>query len=134
MARLNNLNEIFRVQGEVLAHGEETVEPLAELLLSPPSTFVEPRVAAAECLGAIGGDKAIDALIRVLHSHDLQSLGPVRRFAEEAVRNATACRLARFPRRRVIGALLCSLRESRLIGAGEALATLGEKAEARSCA
>jgi hypothetical protein len=62
VARLNNLHEIFRVQAEILSHDEEVVEPLTALLLSEPSTFPEPRVAAAECLGAIGGDKAIAAL------------------------------------------------------------------------
>jgi HEAT repeat protein len=96
VGRLNNLNEIFRVQGEILSYGEATAEPLMELLLSPPSTFPEPRVAAAECLGAIGGDKAVDALIRVLDYHDLARMGPVQRFAEETVRNAAARRLARF--------------------------------------
>ena len=54
VARLNNLNEIFRVRGEILGCGEAAVEPLAELLLSPPSAFSEARVAAAECLGALG--------------------------------------------------------------------------------
>ena len=124
--RLNNLNEIFRVQGEILAHGEEFVEPLAALLLSEPSGFPEPRVAAAECLGAIGGEKAIAALIQVLDYYDLQPLGPVQRFAEETVRNAAARRLGRFPEPHVIAALLSSLSGARLIGAGEALAKLGE--------
>ena len=54
VGRLNNLHEIFRVQGEILTYGEEAVEPLAALLVSEPSGFSEPRVAAAECLGAIG--------------------------------------------------------------------------------
>ena len=122
VARLNNLHEIFRVQGEILAYGEETVEPLAELLLSPPSTFSEPRVAAAECLGAIGGDQAVDALIRVLDYHDLETLGPVQRFAEDAVRNVAARRLARFASPKVCDSLLLALQRNHLIGAGQALA------------
>jgi HEAT repeat protein len=126
VARLNNLHEIFRVQGEILTYGEETVEPLAELLLSPPSTFSEPRVAAAECLGAIGGDKAVDALIRVLDYHDLETLGPVQRFAEDAVRNVAARRLARFPSPKVCDSLLLALQRNHLIGAGQALAHLGD--------
>jgi len=124
VARLNNLHEIFRVQGEILSCGEEIVEPLAALLLSEPSAFPEPRVAAAECLGTIGSDKAVDALIRVLDYFDLETLGPVQRFAEETVRNAAARRLARFRRARVIDALLSSLTRDHLIGAGEALAQL----------
>lgn len=57
VARLNNLYEIFRVQAEILSHGEEIVKPLAGLLFSEPSTFPEPRVAAAECLGIMGGGR-----------------------------------------------------------------------------
>jgi HEAT repeat protein len=126
VARLNNLNEIFRAQGEIFAYGEETVEPLAELLLSPPSTFPEPRVAAAECLGTIGGDKAVGALIRVLDCHDVESLGPVQRFAEDTVRNVAARRLARFTSPKVRDSLLLALQNNHLIGAGQALAHLGD--------
>jgi HEAT repeat protein len=126
VARLNNLHEIFRVQGEILTYGEETVEPLAELLLSAPSTFSEPRVAAAECLGAIGGDTAVDALIRVLDRYSLNSLGPVQRFVEETVRNVAARRLCRFSSPKVHDALLLALQRNHLIGAGQALAYLGD--------
>jgi HEAT repeat protein len=128
VGRLTNLHEIFRVQGEILCYGEATVAPLTELLLSPPSTFPEPRVAAAECLGAIGGDKAVNALIRVLDFYDSKTLGPVQRFAEETVRNAAARRLARFREPHVIAALLSALQRDHLIGAGQALATMGEAA------
>jgi HEAT repeat protein len=126
VGRLNNLHEIFRVQGEILSYGEEAVEPLAALLLSEPSGFPEPRVAAAECLGAIGSETAIAALIQILDRHDLESLGPVQRFAEEMVRNAAARRLGRFRQPLVVDALLSSLRRDHLIGAGEALAQLAE--------
>jgi HEAT repeat protein len=126
VARLNNLHEIFRVQTEILSCGEATVEPLAQLLLSAPSGFPEPRVAAAECLGAIGGDKAVDALIRVLDYYDLEILGPVQRFAEETVRNVAARRLAQFDCSKVRDALLLALQRNHLIGAGQALAHLGD--------
>ena len=126
VGRLSNLHEIFRVQCEILAHGEECVEPLAALLLSEPSGFPEPRVAAAECLGAIGGDKAIAALIRVLDYHDLKILGPVQRFAEETVRNTAARRLSRFTSQVVCDSLLAALRRDHLIGAGQSLAALGD--------
>jgi hypothetical protein len=39
VGRLNNLHEIFRVQGEILAYGEQAIEPLSALLLSEPSGF-----------------------------------------------------------------------------------------------
>jgi HEAT repeat protein len=125
VARLQNLHEIFRAQGEILCHGEEAVEPLAAMLLSSPSTFPQPRVAAAECLGVIGDARAIDALIRVLDHYDLQSLGPVQRLAEETVRNAAAQQLGRFPLSQVIGALCTALTRDHLIEAGVALARLG---------
>lgn len=126
VGRLNNVHEIFRIQCEILARGEETVESLAALLLSEPSGFPEPRVAAAECLGAIGTETAVEALIRVLYYHDLTALGPVQRFAEETVRNAAARRLARFRQRQVVAALLLSLQRDHLIGAGQALAEMHE--------
>jgi HEAT repeat protein len=127
VARLNNLHEIFRVQGEILVHGQAAVEPLVALLLSPPSTFPQPRVAAAECLGAIGSETAIDALIRVLDYNNLQALGPVQRLAEETVRNAAARQLGKFPFPHVIDALLAALKRDHLIEAGVTLAQLGEK-------
>jgi HEAT repeat protein len=126
VARLNNLHKIFRVQGEILACGEATVEPLAELLLSPPSAFSEARVAAAECLGTLGSDQAVDALIRVLDYYDLDALGAVQRFAEETVRNIAARRLCRFPTPMVCDALLLALQNIHLIGAGQALAHMGD--------
>lgn len=71
------------------------------------------------------GEEAVDALIRALEHFDLETLGPVQRFAEQMVRNTAARRLARFRQARVIQALLASLRRDHLIGAGEALAQLG---------
>ncbi len=126
VARLHNLHEIFRVQGELLLYGEDAVEPLAALLLSPPSTFPQPRVAAAENLGIIGSEEAVDALIRVLDYNDLQAIGPVQCLAEETVRNAAARQLGRFSFPRVVEALLASLQQDHLIEAGVALAQLGE--------
>ncbi len=126
VARLHNLHEIFRVQGEILLYGEAAVEPLAEFLLSPSSTFPQPRVAAAECLGILGSERAIDALVCVLEYNDLQIIGPVQRLAEETVRNAAARQLGRFPLPRVIAALLAALQQDHLIEAGVALAQLGE--------
>lgn len=127
VARLNNLHEIFRVQGEILFHGAMAVEPLAALLLSPPSPFPQPRVAAAECLGIIGGERAIDALIRVLDYTDLRAIGPVQRLAEETVRNAAARQLGRFSLPRVVAALLAALKHDHLIEAGVALAQRGDE-------
>jgi HEAT repeat protein len=68
----------------------------------------------------------VDALIRVLDRYGLIYLGPVQRFAEETVRNVAARRLCRFPSPKVHDALLLALQSNHLIGAGQALAHLGD--------
>lgn len=66
------------------------------------------------------------ALIRVLDYYDLETLGPVQRFAEETVRNVAARRLAQFGSPEVCDSLISALRRNHLIGAGQALAHLGD--------
>jgi MFS family permease len=128
VARLNNLGEIFRVQGEILAAGTATVPALAVFLEGPPSVFPQPRVAAAECLGVLGGETALAALLAAVERDHRSISDPVTALAEESVRNAAARQLARFHDPRVVPALLVALSAHHLIGAGEALAVLGETA------
>jgi MFS family permease/HEAT repeat protein len=128
VARLNNLGEIFRVQGEILAVGRAAVPALAAFLAGPPSVFGQPRVAAAECLGIIGGAQALAALLAEVERDHTAIADPVTALAEETVRNAAARQLARFNDPRVVPALLAALSTHHLIGAGEALAGLGEAA------
>lgn len=125
VARLDNLGEIFRVQGEILAFGRKTVPPLAALLGGPPSVFPQPRVAAAECLGALGGEDALAALLAEVQRDHRAIEDPATAMAEECVRNAAARQLRRFDDSRVTPVLLSALAEHHLIGAGETLAELG---------
>jgi MFS family permease/HEAT repeat protein len=128
VARLNNLGEIFRAQGEILAVGRAALPALAAFLAGPPSVFAQPRVAAAECLGIIGGKQALAALLAEVERDHTAIADPVTALAEEAVRNAAARQLARFDDPRVVPTLLAALAAHHLIGAGEALAGLGEAA------
>jgi len=126
VAQLEDPGALFRVQGEILARGRETVPALAAFLLGRPTVLFEARAAAAECLGVLGGAEAEEALVAVLTRHDLRQLTPAVRMAEQAVRNAAARALGRAGARQAVPALLAALGEQRLVGAGAALATLGE--------
>ena len=126
VARLSNLGEIFRVQGEILATGRATIPALAEFLKGPASVFPQPRVAAAECLGALGGAAALAALLAAVERSHRSISDPVAALAEESVRNAAARQLGRFHDPRVVPALLAALSADHLIGAGEALAVQGD--------
>ncbi len=106
VARLDNLGEIFRVQGEILATGPATVPALAAFLARRPSVFPQPRVAAAECLGIIGGEQALAALLAEVERDHTAITDPVTALAEESVRNAAARQLARFDDPRVVPVLL----------------------------
>jgi HEAT repeat protein len=115
------------VQGKILALGRVAVDPLADfLLLTPPSACPDSRVAAVECLGAFGGERALAALTRVLDVDDHQSLDAVVSFAEERVRNAAARAPGRLGDVRAVAPLLRALERGRLVGAGQALAEMGE--------
>jgi len=125
VARLDDLNEIFRVQGEIIAAGRAAVAPLAAFLNRPPSVFPQPRIAAAECLAVLGGQAALEALLTAVACDHTAIGDPSSALAEEAVRNAAARGLVRFSDPRVVPALLAALSCHRLIGAGEALAKRG---------
>lgn len=126
VSRLNDLGGLARAQGEILAAGPATIPALAALLAGPPSVFPQPRVAAAECLGTFGGEPARAALLAALARDPTEISDPVRALAEESVRNAAARQLARFPDARVRAALRDAFARDHLIGAGEALAKLGD--------
>jgi MFS family permease/HEAT repeat protein len=125
VGRLANLNDIFRTQGQILVAGRATVPALAAFLAGAPSVFPQPRVAASECLGALGGEAAVTALLGAVARDHRSIHDPVVAQAEESVRNAAARQLGHFDDPRVIPALLTALAEDRLIGAGESLAALG---------
>lgn len=123
---LDDLRHNLDAQLQLIMLGEKAVEPLIEFLLSPPALHPEPRCLAAEALGAIGGEKTIDGLIRALTINDVRARDPSIRLSEEVVRNRAAEQLGRLGERRAIEPLLDALNRFHLVGAAEALAKLGE--------
>jgi HEAT repeat protein len=124
---LNNLGSNISALIEVIKYGRLAVKPLVDFLLSPPSIFSEPRCLAAEALGIIGGEEAVEGLIQVLDLCDLDLLDPQVRLAEETVRNQAARQLAILGDERAIEPMLKCLKENHLRGAAEALANFKEK-------
>jgi HEAT repeat protein len=123
---LDDLRHNLDAQLQLIMLGEEAVEPLVEFLLSAPALHPEPRCLAAEALGTIGGERAIEGLIRALTVNDVRARDPSIRLSEEVVRNRVAEQLGRFGDRRVIEPLLDALERFHLVAAAEALARLKE--------
>jgi HEAT repeat protein len=122
---VKGLDDLYRnrqVQLMLIMQGEASVEPLIEFLLGPPSLHAEPRCLAAEALGIIGGDRAIEGLIQALTINDTSKSDPAIQLAEETVRNWVAGQLDNVGDRRAIPALLDALRRFRLTNAATALA------------
>jgi HEAT repeat protein len=113
-------------QIQLIMMGEKAVEPLIEFLLSPSTLHPQPRCLAAEALGAIGGARAIDGLIRALTVNDVRDRDPNIRLSEEVVRNRAAEQLGQLGDREAIEPLLEALEQFHLVGAAEALAKLKE--------
>jgi HEAT repeat protein len=106
--------------------GEPAIEPLARFLLSPPDQHPQPRVLAAEAPGAIGGPRAVQALIAAPSSRDLKPLPLELRLAEEAVHSAIARELERLRDRSAVETLRRALQRDHLVEAGVVLARWGE--------
>jgi HEAT repeat protein len=105
----------------LIAIGEPAVGALARFLLGPPSPHPQPRMLAAEALGAIGGAKASRALAEALGRASPGAQSTVLALSEEAVRNCAARQLGYLGDAASVEPLLEALRRSHLIGAGEAL-------------
>jgi HEAT repeat protein len=124
---LDNLHGNLNVQARLIGLGRRAVPSLVAFLNGPPSRFPDGRVLAAEALGALRGEEAINGLIAILSANPLSRLSPVLRLSEETVRNAAARELGRIGDRRAVEPLLVALRENHLIGAAEALVAFGEE-------
>jgi HEAT repeat protein len=124
---LDNLRWNLSVQADLLALGDRVVPALVAYLLEPTGQFPEGRVLAAEILGRIGGEAALQGLTRALDPRRFEGLGPVLRLSEETAQDAVARQLGRIGQRRVIPALLHALQAHRLLGAAEALGRLRER-------
>ncbi len=127
VARLATLHETDRVAARILLQGRAAVPPLARFLLGGPSLHAGPRRTAAELLGLLGGDEARDGLIDGLGLLDREIASPVLRLSEEAVCDAVAEALSRFPSSLVVLPLRAAFRRHRLVAAAEALAALGDE-------
>lgn len=125
---VKGLEDLYRnrqMQLVLIMQGEAAVEPLIEFLLGPPSLHAEPRCLAAEALGIIGGDRAVEGLIQALTIHDVSNADPIIQLAEETVRNWIVGQLDQLGDRRAIPALLDALRRYHLANAATALAKFG---------
>jgi len=123
---LSNPMKCYEVQLELIYFGKAAVEPLISFLLSGPANGHEPRCLAAETLGVIGGEDAIDGLITALLTHcDVPD--PVKALAEEAVKNCICHALQKLGERNNVEPLLIALERYHLVGAAEALAEFGEQ-------
>ncbi len=121
---LNDPVKCYGVQLELIPLGESAVEPLISFLLSGPSEDHKPRCLAAEALGIIGGDDALNGLIScLLKPFDVPD--PVDALAEEAVKNCMCHALRRLGDKKAIQPLLTALERYHLVGAAEALAGFG---------
>jgi HEAT repeat protein len=119
---LDDLKRGPEVQLLLISLGEAAIASLARYLLGPPSLHAQPRMLAAEALGAIGGPSAVRALAAALVVGDLAALPLPLRLSEEAVRNCSARELGRLGDRSAVDALLQALRRFHLVEAGAALA------------
>lgn len=126
VAGLDDLQRGRQAQLALIALGERSIDPLARFLLGPPAPHPQPRMLAAEALGAIGGPRAVQGLITALSSADRKTLPLDLRLAEEAVHSAIARELERLDDRSAVGPLLQALRGAHLIEAGTVLARWGE--------
>lgn len=126
VAALGDLSRNREAMPLLILQGGRAVPALAEVLLGPPSSIPEARCLAAEALGAIGGEAAVTALIQGLRAHDVRTLDPVLRLAEEAVRNRAAEQLGKMGDRRAVGPLVYALVREGVREAMRALARFGE--------
>jgi HEAT repeat protein len=123
---LDDLQRGVEFQLLLICRGQEAIEPLARFLLGPPSLHAQPRILAAEALGAIGGPAATDALIAALLAGDLAALPLTYRLPEEAVRNRIARELGRLGDPAAVEPLLDALIRFHLVEAGAALLSFGD--------
>lgn len=123
---LDNLRWNLQVQADIFTLGERAVPALVRFLHQPPSQFPDGRVLAAEALGRIGGESALQGLLSALSPTKLSDLGPVVRLAEETVQDSVARQLGRIGDRRAVPRVIEALRASRLIGAADALVQFHE--------
>lgn len=123
---LDDLHRGLAIQLELIALGPRAIEPLAAFLLRPPTQHPQPRMLAAEALGAIGGARAVDVLIHALLRDNVGGLPLELRMSEESVRSTIARELGRVEEEAAVAALLDALERFHLVEAGRVLASQRE--------
>ncbi len=121
---LNDLHTGESIQSRLISLGRTAVAALEAFMLRSPGNL-RPRSLAAEALTVIGGQEALDALVKSLFAFTEMD-DPVTAFEEEAVKNIIAAQLKHFGKV-ASEPLMKALEEQHLIGAGESLAELGEQ-------
>jgi HEAT repeat protein len=126
---LNSLKEGAGAVTKLIACGRSAIEPLRQFLLAgKPSVVYHTRRWAVEALGGLG---AKDVLLEYLQQ-EKDIADPAVRLGEEAVENAAARELIRWPSDEVFQLLLGLAQERCLPGALEALGEF-KRPEAVSC-
>jgi hypothetical protein len=119
--KLNSLVEGERAVADLLSCGQRAVTPLRQFLMEgQPGSIYQPRRWAVE---ALAGLNAKEALLEYLQQ-DRPLADEQVRLGEEAVRNAAAIALRRWPEEKVVEVLMDILRLHGLTGAIETLAYL----------
>lgn len=124
---LDNLQWNVQVQAEIMGLGARAVPALVQFLHEPTGQFPDGKVLAAEALGRLSSQAALDGLIAALDPRRLDQPAPVLRLSEETVQDAVARQLGRIGNRCAVPALIEALRRHHLIGAGEALLQFREE-------
>ena len=118
IAKLRALRESDLAVLDLVACGQAAVEPLREFLFDrDPSGIFQPRCQAVDALVALG---AKDVLIDFL-THPKDVVDPVEQAGEDAVTNAAACAMIRWPDNHVFSLLMDIANRKLLAGVVEAL-------------
>lgn len=86
--KLGELYHLDEVLKELVALGNNAVEPLGEYLAASPEVIPQARVTAVRALGLIGTKPALEQLKRALFKHELKDIHPVLAESEYVVKNA----------------------------------------------
>ena len=111
---------------EIVKRGPATIPALEALLRGPSERIWQPRALAADVLGAIGGDAAVEALVRALADTSSRVLAPTLLDAERVVIDRIAEALGTLGDPRVATVLLAAFRVRPHVGCARALARLGD--------
>lgn len=123
---LNNPLIRYNVQRDLIALGGYAMNSLITFLITDLTFEHEPRCLAAEALGIIGNEEAINGLITAL-TKPFNVVDPALKLEEEAVRDCICHALQYSGNKKAIEPLMFALERYHFIGAAEALAAFKER-------